>query len=102
MFNPGKIVFVGFDYANSSELETIKRNLSALYETPAGTCPGDRNYGIDHSFIDYPIGTAKTLYALEVIEKTHDYEPRAKVKEINFEDGAEGNLTPIINLFPSS
>ncbi|MFG6383471.1 MAG: hypothetical protein K1V96_04345 [Lachnospiraceae bacterium] len=96
MFGTPKVSTIGFDYLNATELERMKQNLNLLYGTAAGTCPGDRNFGLNQEFIGYPINVAQNLFALEVIEKTAIYEDKAEVLDIGFEQTEDGNLTPTI------
>ncbi len=96
MFNTPETSMVGFDYSNATELEEIQRNLNMLYATAAGTCPGDRNFGLDRNFESCPYNVAQNLFALEVIEKTEIYEKRVEVLEVEFEQEGDGNLTPVI------
>lgn len=96
MFNTPETSMVGFDYSNATELEEIHRNLNMLYATAAGTCPGDRNFGLDRSFESCPYNVAQNLFVLEVIEKTEIYEKRVEVLEVEFKQEGDGNLTPVI------
>lgn len=96
MFNQPEVSLIGFDYLNATELEELQRNLSLLYSTAAGTCPGDRNFGLDQSFESYPTNVAQNLFALEVIEKTEIYERRAEVTDISYEQAEDWSLTPKI------
>lgn len=95
-----EIQMVGFDYLNSTEQQEIKRNLELLYTTAEGTCPGDRSFGLDMSFESYPVAAAQNMIALEVIEKTELYEPRAEVKNIRFLNKEDGCLMPVITVGP--
>lgn len=101
MFGEPQIRFVGFDYAGEDELASIQRNLSALYSTPEGTCPGDRHFGLDWYFLDYPMDVAQNLYAMEVVDKTEEYEPRVEVVEVTWEWEADGRLRPTILIGPN-
>lgn len=98
MFNEPEVSLVGFDYLNATELEELQRNLSLLYSTAEGTCPGDRNFGLDQSFESCPTNVAQNLFALEVIEKTELYESRAEVIDISFEQAENWSLTPKITI----
>lgn len=96
-----EIQMVGFDYLNSTEQQEIKRNLELLYTTAEGTCPGDRSFGLDMSFESCPMAAAQNMVALEIIEKTEIYEPRAEVKNISFlSDAEDGCLRPQITVGP--
>ncbi len=94
MFHTPEITLIGFDYLNKTKLEEMRRNLSLLYETVEGSCPGDRHFGLNPSFLDAPMNVAINLFALEVIEKTEIYEEKAEIVNIEYEHSADGNLTP--------
>ncbi len=96
MFGMPEFKIIGFDYLNATELEKIQRNLNLLYSTAAGTCPGDRNFGLDQSFESCPTNIAQNLFALEIIEKTEIYESRIEIKDIFYTQEEDGNLTPRI------
>ena len=98
MFATPETVIIGFDYLNATELEEKQRSLDLLYNTRAGTCPGDRNFGLEQAFESSPTHEAKTEFALEVIEKTEIYEPKAEILNIEYMQSADGNLTPKITI----
>lgn len=71
----------------------IKRCLETLYQTPEGTCPLDRDFGIRTDFVGMPMDVAKNLLAMELIEKTTRYEPRVTIQAIHFSiDAKNGQL----------
>lgn len=96
MFGTPEITIIGFDYLNATELEEMQRNLNLLYSTRAGTCPGDRNFGLEQDFEGCPTNVAQNLFALEAIEKTEIYEGRAEILDIEYTQSEDGNLTPRI------
>ena len=96
MFNAPEVTIIGFDYLNATELKEMQRNLDLLYSTRAGTCPGDRNFGLEQTFESCPTNVARNLFALEVIEKTEIYESKAEILNIEYTQAEDGNLTPKI------
>lgn len=98
MFGMPEVRMIGFDYLNAAESDEIQRNLNLLYQTAAGTCPGDRSFGLDMSFEGKPMNVAKNLFALEIIEKTERYESRVEVLDIVYMQEKDGNLTPKITI----
>lgn len=92
-----KVEFIGFDYINAGIVAEIKRNVTALLETPEGTCAGDRSYGIPQDFVGMPIGVARNLAALAVIDKLEVYEPRVTLLEA--ETKADTGSGHIINTY---
>ena len=100
MFGAPETVIIGFDYLNATELEELRRNLDLLYSTRAGTCPGDRNFGLEQEFESCPTNVAGNLFALEAIEKTEIYEGKAEILNIEYTQAEDGNLTPKIIIGP--
>ena len=43
-------------------------------------------------FVGMPMDVAKSQFAVEIIDKTDRYEPRATVKDINFSFNEDGQL----------
>lgn len=73
----------------------VVRNLRVLYGTRAGEQALDRSFGIDESVQDAPQEFARALLAAEYVRKTQQYEPRARVVNVEWSAmGAEGKLTP--------
>lgn len=91
------VEFIGFDYMSAEAIAEIRRNITALIETPEGTCPGDRNYGINQDFVGMPIDIAKNLAALSIIEKLELYEPRVELIEVTTQ--ADPQSGQIINTY---
>ena len=74
-----EITLIGFDRTKATEVAEIRRNLQALLATPAGSCGGDRSYGISTSCVDLPLEAAKGFIAAEIIAKVAIYEPRVEL-----------------------
>ena len=92
-------ITIDYEFA-SEELEDINRCLKNLYSTRAGSLPMDREFGIDYDIVvGLPLETAKNRLALEYIEKTARYEPRAAVDSVSFKiDAVSGQLIPTVHL----
>lgn len=97
-----EIKMVGFDYMDASIIQEINRNISVLISTPAGTCAGDRNYGISGSFIRLPLPVAENLLAIELIEKVPLYEPRAEVSGVSCTTDGQGQLVAAVTISPNT
>jgi len=78
-----EITLIGFDRVSSTVVSEIRRNLRALLATPAGSCGGDRSYGISTSCLDLPLEAAKNMIAAEIIAKTAIYEPRVELTNLD-------------------
>lgn len=81
------------------EIEDIKRNLTSLYSTRAGTIPMDREFGLDNSFVSKPMPVAQNELALEIVEKTERYEPRVTVESVTYvTDSIIGKMVATVHL----
>lgn len=81
-----------------SEAESVQKCLKTLYSVRAGEQPLDREFGLDQSFLDQPPEIAKNLLTIEILEKTKRYEPRAKVEEVTYRYGTDGDLIPVVHV----
>jgi hypothetical protein len=59
--------------------------LSALLSTPKGTMPGDRNYGIDYSFMDLPLEAAENTFAVEAMNAVDEYINDVSIDSVDFD-----------------
>ena len=80
---------------NGRKVEELKKNLTTLLGTRAGTQPADRDFGISWDCLDEVPEAAESLFFLEVSKKVEKYEPRIAIKDISFEH-KEGIMIPHI------
>lgn len=74
---------------------SLRESLSLLYNTRAGECALDRDFGLDWSLVDLPLPEAKARLAAEIITKTRKYEgDRADVSSVSFSVKEDGVLIP--------
>lgn len=74
---------------------SLRESLSLLYNTRAGECALDRDFGLDWSIVDLPLPEAKARLAAEIITKTRKYEgDRADVSSVSFLVKEDGVLIP--------
>lgn len=78
----------------NGESAEILRNLTVLYATRTGELALDREFGLDATMMDLPQKSAMALLAAELVRKTQKYEPRARVKRVEWEEGEFGALKP--------
>lgn len=89
------------NYAPASVVLEVLQNVKTLLNTKKYTIVLDRNFGIDNSFIDKPIETAKALFRVSIIEAIRKYEPRAEVLSIEFRnsnDDLSYKITPVVEV----
>lgn len=83
----------------ASELEEIIQNVRMILNTFRGSAPMDRGFGVPSEFIDMPVTVLRTKVAAEIITCVTKFEPRAKVRKVNFglSDVADGvNVASVI------
>ena len=64
--------------------EEVIQNLWFLYSSIEYDVPLDRALGLNATYIDKPIETAKALATTDIYDKTEQYEPRAEIVNIDF------------------
>lgn len=76
-----------------AERREIIRNVHTLLTTPIGTCPLYREFGLDVSYLDYPIDLSQNLFAVAAMESVERWEPRVRVTGVTFEaSGIDGSM----------
>ena len=85
---------ISFEYSGSDEgqRKEILRNVRTIVVTPLGTCPLYRHFGLNTTYLDFPLPIAENLMAVEMIEAIERWEPRVQVKDIFFTAELEGKL----------
>lgn len=78
-----------------NETDTVKsvlQNVSIILRTRKGTVPMYRDFGIPHTFLDRPIPLVAPILYAEIYEAIQKYEPRARVRNVQFIDGGQTGL----------
>lgn len=79
--------------------EEVMQNLWFLYSSMEYDIPLDRALGLNGTYIDKPIETAKALLTTDIYDKTEQYEPRAEIVNIDFNiDYETGTVKPIVEV----
>lgn len=84
------------DFAPDSETAEILQNVKTILSTRKGEVPLHRDFGISWQHIDKPLPVAKSLMQADIIDAIEEFEPRAKVVSVDFEDGANNALDGIL------
>lgn len=86
------------NFAPQNEVEEILQNVRTILTTRLGSVPLHRDFGTSWEHIDKPITVAQMLIQAEIIDAIEEFEPRAKVVSVEFEndtaDFMEGILKP--------
>lgn len=72
--------------------EEVVQNIAILLATPKLSVPLDRGLGLQQSFLDKPQPIAAAIMAADVIEAVREYEPRADITNVWFEQGDTGEI----------
>lgn len=82
----------GMVFKENDTVRSIVQNIALLLSTKKGTVPMYREFGLPMKFIDKPIDVAETMTVLEVTEALEEFEPRAKLRNINLTKSASGRM----------
>lgn len=86
-----------------NERDTVKsvlQNTAIILSTRQQSVPLYRGFGLSGRFVDKPIPVAKSMMIAEIPEVIAEYEPRAKVVNVTFEEdeNTPGKLIPIVEV----
>jgi phage baseplate assembly protein W len=86
-----------------NELDTVKsvlQNIAIILSTRQKSVPLYRGFGLSGRFVDKPIPVAKSMMIAEIPEVIAEFEPRAKVVNVTFEEdeNTPGKLIPIVEV----
>ena len=83
------------------EHKEIIQNIICILKTTKGSCPGLRDYGImDPTIMHKPVPVAKAAFSVSITRQVQEYEPRATIVRLEFEDDPvhPANLSPILEV----
>lgn len=86
----------GINFNPATEAEEILQNVRTILATRIGTVPLHRVLGVSWEHIDKPLPVAKTLMQVAVIDAVAEFEPRAEVKSVEFEDDTEDAMQGLL------
>lgn len=73
----------------SDPVKSVLQNIAIILSTRQLSIPLYRDFGLPMKFIDKPIAVARTLMIAEIKDAIEEYEPRANVLNVTFEDDDE-------------
>ena len=86
------------NFAPDNILDEVIQNVITICSTPKFSVTLDREFGVEAVFIDEAVNLSKNKYASEIIKAVRKFEPRAKIKSINFIGDLEGKIYPKIRI----
>lgn len=88
-----------FTLAPDDKRLEIYQNVYCIISTLKGSVPLNRSFGLSGTFIDDPMPVAAAKLREEITEQIAEWEPRAKVVSIDFEENEfEGKMTPKVKI----
>ncbi len=73
----------------NDKAKSILQNIALILSTKKGTVPMYREFGIDTTFVDKPPAIAEALARSAIAEAVENFEPRAKILNIDFENSGD-------------
>lgn len=70
----------------------LMQRVKNLLETPRGTCPCMRGFGISPDLIDNPMTQNKTLYLMDVSEQLALYIPEVEAETVHIKSDINGKM----------
>ena len=80
------------DFAPATLAEEIIQNIRCILATTKYSVPLDRDLGLDATYLDAPMETAKAQMVSDIILAIARYEPRAAVTKVDWEHDIDGIL----------
>ena len=79
---------------------SVLQNIAVILATRKGDVPLYRDFGLSQEFVDKPTPVARVLLYAEVKEAVEQYEPRAEVIGVTFQEdrSAPGRLIPTVEV----
>lgn len=80
--------------------EEVLQNVITLISTPKYNVPLNRDFGLAQRFVDMSLPTAKAIFISEIFDAIEEYEPRAELVKITFEQDKEmsGKIIPYLEV----
>lgn len=87
------------DIQPGTTIEEVIQNVKTILNTVKGTVPLDREFGIDKSVVDSPVGGIQARLSAEIIESVRKYEPRAAVTRVKYSgDPEDGSVSVTVEV----
>ena len=88
-----------FSIFPESKSEEILQNIRVLLSTSKYDIPLAREMGLDTGYLHRPQPVAETLLYQTIADAIEEYEPRAELVSIDFEEDAEsGVIIPVVEV----
>lgn len=82
-----------------NEALEVMQNVRMILGTRRGTVPIDREFGIDGSMVDAPLGATHALLTAELTETIRRIEPRAQLLRLDLKvEPISGVIKPLVTI----
>ena len=91
---------VDLSLAPEDNVQEVIQSIFILLNTPLGSVPYYREFGIDGEYIHKPMHLAKTLYAAAVTDAIEQFIPGVQLQSVSFAGNANSpsTLRPILEV----
>lgn len=91
---------VALTLAPEDQVEEVIQSIFILLNTPVGSVPCYREFGIDGEYLHKPMQLAKTLYAAAVTDAIEQFIPGVQLQSVSFAGNADSptTLRPILEV----
>lgn len=81
-------------------VRSVLQNIAVILATPKGSVPLYRTFGLAQDFLDRPMSAAKVMMIAAVKEAVEEWEPRAQVTDVTFQEDVTvpGQLIPTVEV----
>ncbi len=88
----------------TDRIASVLQNITMILSTRKGSVPLYRDFGLPMDFVDRPTPVARVMMISAVREAVEEWEPRATVLGVTFDQSAEqaGKLIPVVEVEISS
>ena len=80
------------NFAPANLIEEVAQNVRTICSTTKYSVPMDRLFGVNAVMLDRPTPKAIAELQAELVQAIRKYEPRCRVKKINFDGDIDGKL----------
>ena len=84
------------DFSPADEVTEILQNIRTIITTVIGSVPLDRDFGISWDHLDMPLPVAQTLMRTAIIDAIREFEPRATIVSIEFDENTDDAMDGIM------
>ena len=80
------------NFAPANLIEEVAQNVRTICSTTKYSVPMDRLFGVNAVMLDRPTPKDIAELQVELVQAIRKYEPRCRVKKINFDGDIDGKL----------